>query len=59
MFLQQASQYWEHLVNSLGEKLEYGKCVFHVISRILNEDGTTTMDTRDVPGLGGTPHTLL
>lgn len=44
-YLQQASQYLKHLLNSSGRKLEYDKCVFYVISWIFHEDITATMNT--------------
>ena len=50
-YLQQASQYWEHLLHSSGGKLEYGKCAFYILSWIFHDDGTATMDK-------STPHTL-
>ena len=30
-YLQQSSQYWEHLLYTAGGKLQYSKCVFYVI----------------------------
>ena len=43
-YLQQASQYWEHLLYTTGDKLQYTKCVFYVIEWKFKDDGTTTMN---------------
>ena len=45
-YLQQISQYWEYLLYSSGGKLNYGKCLFYVISWIFHDNGATTMDTK-------------
>ena len=43
-YLQQSSQYWEHLLYTAGGKLQYSKCVFYVIEQKFKDDGTTTMN---------------
>ena len=47
-YLQQASQYWEHVLFTTGGKVQYSKCMLYIIEWKFNEDGTAKMNENNI-----------
>ena len=43
-YSQKASKYWEHLLYTIGGKLQYSKCVFYVTEWKFKNDGIATIN---------------